>query len=153
MRNIKNYEGFYAITKDGKVWSHYNNKFLQTPPTKSGYFRLTLCSDKKRMNKFVHRLVAEAYISNPDNKPYINHIDSDKTNNIVDNLEWCTYEENMTHSREFGVNTSKRLSIDEASEICEAYDTGLFLQRELAGCFNVCRHTIWSIVNGTWKHA
>lgn len=63
----------------------------------SGYIRVVLIKDKKRLDKFVHRLVAEAFLPNPNNKPYIDHIDGSRDNNNVNNLRWCTTKENANN--------------------------------------------------------
>lgn len=63
-----------------------------------GYLYVILCDDSSKKKKFfVHRLVCQAFHENPNNKPCVNHIDENKTNNIASNLEWCTYEENLNH--------------------------------------------------------
>lgn len=96
MTDIKGYEGLYAITEDGQVWSYKANKFKK-PQNINGYLSVVLYKDKHLKNYSIHRLVAETFIPNPDGKPEVNHIDEDKTNNCVDNLEWCTKSENCKH--------------------------------------------------------
>lgn len=97
MKDIKNYEGLYAITSCGKVWSYRRKKFLAPRDDKDGYQRVNLCKDGQQKTFFIHRLVAEAYIPNPDNKPQINHKDEVKTNNYLNNLEWATSKENVNY--------------------------------------------------------
>ena len=65
--------------------------------TTYGYLVVKLCKNNIRSNKKIHRLVAQAFIPNPENKPQVNHIDEDKTNNMVSNLEWMTAKENTNH--------------------------------------------------------
>lgn len=83
MRDIKDYEGLYGITSCGRVWSYRSKKFLKPANDGSGYLKVALCKDKKRKWYYIHRLVAEAYIPNPENKLYINHIDENKANNSL----------------------------------------------------------------------
>lgn len=91
MKDIKGFEGLYAITSCGKVWSHRSQKFLKAANDGRGYLYVCLKKNGKQKAIKVHRLVAEAYLPNPDNLPCVNHKDEDKTNNCVNNLEWCTY--------------------------------------------------------------
>ena len=98
MLDIKGYEGKYAITKDGQVWSHKREKFLKPETTNCGYLRVGLSKDGALKHYSLHRLVAEAYLPNPNNLPQVNHKDHDRTNNNVENLEWCTQEYNNAYS-------------------------------------------------------
>lgn len=110
MKDIKNYEGLYAITSCGKVWSYRNQRFLKPETTERGYLRVALCRDGTTKHYKIHRLVAEAYIPNPEGKPQVNHIDEVKTNNYVNNLEWATAKENNNHgtrSERSGKNRQK----------------------------------------------
>ena len=95
MKDIKGYEGIYAVTEDGQVWSYIKNKFLR--PTGKTYKGVCLCKDGKHTTYYVHRLVAEAYLPNPNNLPQVNHKDENPTNNHVNNLEWCDRFYNMNY--------------------------------------------------------
>ena len=95
MIDVKGFEGRYAVTADGKVWSYQQKKYLKPANNGHGYMYVNLSdASGKRYMKRVHRLVAEAYVANPDNKPVVNHIDLDRSNNDASNLEWVTYKEN-----------------------------------------------------------
>ena len=96
MKDIKGYEGLYAITEDGEVWSYRSNKYLKQQPARN-YLSIELHKDNNRKNYFIHRLVAETYIPNPHNLPEVNHIDENKYNNCVDNLEWVSHKDNMNY--------------------------------------------------------
>lgn len=97
MKDIKGYEGIYAITSCGRVWSYKRGKFLKPRPDKDGYLRVNLCLNYKQKTVFIHRLVAEAYLPNPDNLPEVNHKDEIKTHNWINNLEWCTRLYNINY--------------------------------------------------------
>ena len=95
--DIKNFED-YQITDDGRVWSKKRNKWLKPIHyKKTGYFHVNLCKDGVHYTKRIHRLVAETFIPNPDNKPCIDHINTVKTDNRVENLRWCTHKENTNN--------------------------------------------------------
>ena len=103
---IRGYEGLYDISETGVVYSHGNKSNhketieLKYSYDKDGYKRVTLQNNKKRKYFRVCRLVAEAFIPNVDNKPFVNHKDKDKTNDSVENLEWTTEYENWKHSED-----------------------------------------------------
>lgn len=120
-KDIKDFEGLYQVSNLGRIKrlpkKVYNNglknknkyfiskEIILKPSTISkGYKGVILTKDKKRYPKKVHRLVAQEFIPNPENKPQINHIDCNKTNNSVENLEWCTNSENQIHAYKHGLN-------------------------------------------------
>ena len=86
-----------TIYKDGRV-AHFSNNILKQSPNKKGYMRVYLSKNSKKYTKTVHRIVAETFILNPENKRTVNHKDCNKLNNSVDNLEWATNLENMQHA-------------------------------------------------------
>ena len=93
----------YTITEHGDVYGKTDN-LLKTDITHDGYYRVTLYKNNKPTHCPIHRLVAESFIPNPGNKPTVNHIDGDKSNNSVQNLEWCTHSENSKHAFDHGLN-------------------------------------------------
>lgn len=97
MKDIKGYEGLYAITSCGKVWSYVNKKFLKSCDDGKGYQLVSLCKDGTQKNARIHRLVAEAYLPNPENLPEVDHIipvlKGGKNN--VQNLQWILKRDNI----------------------------------------------------------
>lgn len=105
--NIRGY-GYYSVSDDGRVYSLvYKRKVELKQSEHKGYRRVALSSRNKRKIYPVHRLVADAFVPNPHNKPFVNHIDGNRRNNHYTNLEWCTREENQKHSREVLGNTGR----------------------------------------------
>lgn len=98
MRDIPGFEGRYAVTSCGKVYSYRQKKFMKQCGEENNYQIVTLC-DGKGNNKsyYVHRLVALAYLPNPNNYPEVNHKNEKKDKNNVQNLEWCTKEYNLMY--------------------------------------------------------
>lgn len=98
MRDIPGFEGEYAATSCGKIWSHKSQRFL-SPYMSQGYLKVDLMKGGKRYKRKVARLVAMTYIPNPDNKPEVDHINrEEKLNNCVNNLRWVTSAENKKNS-------------------------------------------------------
>lgn len=97
MRQIKNYPDYLA-TLDGKVFSLKSMKFIKPLLINSGYFLIRLRNDFKEKSLLLHRVIADTYIENIDNKEQVNHIDGNKLNNCVLNLQWNTPSENMRHA-------------------------------------------------------
>lgn len=102
-KDIPEYEKLYQVSNLGRVKSFCKNKqegnILSFSINPKGYYQIILTKSKKPKNWLVHRLVAIAFIPNPNNLPQVNHIDGNKQNNCVNNLEWITNEDNMKHAR------------------------------------------------------
>lgn len=103
-KSVKGYEGLYEVSNFGRVFSHYGKgKILSDCKSSSGYKLVQLVKDGIKKDFNVHRLVANAFIENPFCKEYVNHIDGNKANNSVDNLEWVTSRENIQHAIRTGL--------------------------------------------------
>lgn len=142
----------YEITRDGKVINKHTGHTLAPQPNGKGYLRVSI--GKKLM--FIHRLVAEKYIPNPENKPQVNHKDGNKLNNCVDNLEWVTNQENRNHAVDNDLQVTgekcswSKLTEDNVREIRAnpGYENEYWARK-----FGVSRSTISDVVNyRTWKH-
>ena len=92
------YADIYEVSNLGRVRSKVTGLISKGYPNYKGYLRAYIYLNGMVKKEFVHRLVALAFLPNPNNLPQVNHIDFDKTNNCVDNLEWCTGEQNVQHS-------------------------------------------------------
>lgn len=99
---IENYEQ-YSISNLGNVYSSKRNRILKPTNTTKGYVQVHLSKNGNVVNAPIHRLVAKAFIANPFNKLQVNHIDGNKHNNRVENLEWCTNSENQKHAIKLGL--------------------------------------------------
>lgn len=111
-KDIKGYEGLYQVSNWGRVKSlkYGKERILKPQKDRGGYLRIGLYKDRKFKLTKIHRLVAEAFLENPDNLPEVNHRDENKKNNRVENLEWCThlYNQNYgTRNNRIGKTLSK----------------------------------------------
>lgn len=97
-KDIEGYDGAYQISNFGRVYSNKRNKVLKPSKGEKGYLTVWLSNKGKGNHIKIHRLVAAAFIPNPDNLPQINHKDEDKTNNHVGNLEYCDNRYNTIYS-------------------------------------------------------
>lgn len=104
---VNGYESLYSISDDGRIFGKKSGKELVPYLSKQGYLRVKLYKDSKPKMFMVHRLVADAFIPNPEKKSQVNHIDGIKTNNNVKNLEWVTQRENQIHAHKNGLNSTK----------------------------------------------
>lgn len=174
-KDIEGYEGYYQISNKGRVkslrrkmWNgqkiYYRKEIIMKNKVKDNrYLYVGLIRHKKTRNKYIHRLVCEAFIPNPKNKATVNHRDGDVTNNYVDNLEWATQSENNKHaydklgkkpSPKIGVkNHNAKLNPKKVKQIRILYETGSFNISEISRYYNVTRPVIQSILKGkTWTH-
>ena len=114
MRDIPEYEGLYAITSCGRVFSYRKQRFLKPGDNGHGYKFIYLYKDGKKSRYYIHRLVSEVYLPNPDNLPQVNHLDEDKANNALPNLEWCDAAYNINYSQ------AKKVQCIETQEIFDS---------------------------------
>lgn len=141
----------YIITDKGEVINKKSGRKVKPQPNGKGYLRVSI-SGKLR---FVHRLVAEKYVPNPENKPQVNHKDGNKLNNSADNLEWVTNMENRQHA----VNNLLHLTGEKCpwskltrKDVDFIRNNKTLTQKQLAEKYNVSVFTIRSVKQGkTWK--
>lgn len=130
---IKGTDGMYAVSRLGEIWSNWTHKKLAPILTKRGYLTVTIKFSDGLKIKRVHRLVAEAFIPNPENKPDINHINGIKTDNRDVNLEWCTCSENQYHAFKLGLrepSPNMKGKFNENNPLSKP-----IIQRDLSGNF------------------
>lgn len=107
-RDIEGYEGLYQVSNEGRVKGLVSGKYRKFMVSWDGHLRVTLSKNSKKKPKLVHRLVAEAFIPNPNGLPQVNHMDENPKNNKVENLEWCTAEYNANYG-----TRNERISITQ----------------------------------------
>ncbi len=127
MKEIEDFEGYFA-DEEGNIWgnrkcmTNLNRELRQLKPALSekGYPYVVLCINGKRYTKRVHRLVALAFIPNPENKATVNHINGIKTDNRPCNLEWATIQENTQHAFDTGLKVALKGEKQGNSKLTEA---------------------------------
>lgn len=169
--DVKGYEGLYKVSNKGNVKSLYREvlksngktqiiieKILKPQDSGHGYNRVNLYKNKKPKMITVHSIVLEAFTNKRENGKVINHIDGDKKNNNLNNLEWCTSKENTIHGFKTGLiekgekHSRAKLKEKEVLEIKRIYFKGKCSQRELAKKFGVSQNAIYCIINGkSWS--
>lgn len=146
MKDIKGYEGLYAITSCGRVWSYRRKKFL-SPGSTNGYLTVVLSNNGNRETFLVHRLVALAYIPNIENKPEVNHKDEIRNHNWINNLEWVTTEENLNYG-----TRKEKVAIKRGKPVyCEELDQVFYGIREAARALNLRHQCIYYCCHGKQK--
>lgn len=164
MEKIKPIKGFpeYTVSECGLIESLKKNreKYLKPQKYKNGYLFVSLCKDGKVFQFLVHRIVANNFIPNIENKPQVNHKDGNKQNNHVDNLEWCTARQNTVHAvinklriALKGEETKiSKLKTENINEIFSLIHSGIS-QKEIAKIYNVSPSLISKIfTKKIWKH-
>lgn len=135
-KDIKEYEGLYQVSNLGRVksfigWTgkkyYYREKILKPQPNSNGYLRVVLKKNDNSKTYFVHRLVAETFIPNPNNYSVVNHKDENIKNNCADNLEWCTFKYNINYGtlreRQAKKCGKKILQIDKNGNLVKCWDS------------------------------
>lgn len=158
--DIKEYEGLYQVSNLGRVKSLLFNKekILKPALNERGYLHIILNKDKTHKTFRVHRLVANAFIPNPQNKPQVNHIDGNKHNNEVNNLEWCSSKENIEHAylNKLSKNKKTILQYDMNDIFIKEWDGLREAARSLniskSSIYNCCRHKMKSAGGFIWKY-
>lgn len=152
----------YMIDEAGQIWSPYRGgRYLHPSPTKKGYERIVLQTSEGRKTFQVHRLVLETFnpIDNPE-EMQVNHIDGNKQNNSLDNLEWVTGSENMVHALDTGLQIPKKgeeianhkLTEEEVLEICELLINSNLSLAKIGEKYGVSKHCIFDIKRKrSWK--
>ena len=158
-RDIEGYEDWYKVSNLGRVKSINNRKILKTNFNKDGYERVSITKDHTTQTFLIHRLVAKAFISNPNNFPQVNHIDGNKNNNKVSNLEWCTASYNVKHAFVHKLRKNKKGIENKLSKpICQYDIKGNFIKlyggiREAERITGIKNQSIIKNLKGIYKTA
>lgn len=154
-KDVVGFENYFKVSSLGKVLSKRTNKILKTHVNKSGYEMLSTKIGGRQGKCYclrVHRLVADAFLKNPEEFPEVNHKDGIKINNVPENLEWCDRSINITHAYENRLRVNKRgfehgqstLSKEDVEYI---EDNPNLSNRKLAKIIGVSHNTIWKVRN------
>lgn len=154
-KDIEEYEGIYQVSNLGRVKRVDTDSILKGFKITKGYVGVRLSKNGIVSNKRIHRLVAQAFIPNPESKPQVNHIDEDKTNNMISNLEWSTSKENINHgtrNERAGKTMSKSKSIPIiAINIKTGESTEFYGSNECARQVGLSQGNITSVLKGRYK--
>jgi len=149
----------YEITKCGTIRNKINKKIKSQYVGSTGYYMVSFSYNNKSKPQRVHRLLAKTFIENPMERKFINHIDGNKLNNDLTNLEWCTHSHNMKHAFETGLvnntgtrNGMSKLNDKKVMQIKKMLKDGIS-QSKIGEIFNVSRSAILKIhLEKTWNH-
>lgn len=156
---VNGFENKYAISNFGRIKNIRTNHILKMTNKYGDYFRIILYDETHKKSCYIHRLVAEHFLKNPNNYPCINHKDLDKQNNRVDNLEWCTYSYNTKDAISKGANTmagfnkynknkfynkyGKLFQLDKNRNVINVYET----LEEAYNKTGICKRNILQVIN------
>lgn len=173
-KDIPGYEGFYQASNLGNIRSidrvvpHGKNGFVKAKSKQlkaalyQGYYKVALCTNRKLKSFYVHKLVAITFIGPKIDGKEINHIDGNKINNSVLNLEWCSRSENVQHAFDTGLakarkgssNGNSKLKEDQILEIRNLWTSGNYMQKDIAKIFGVSTAHVKDIIHkrrGVWS--
>ncbi len=148
----------YAVTSTGEVWSNKSYKWLKLVEDETGYMRVNVTDDTGHKTYFrVHRLVALAFLPNFDNHPEVNHLDGNKKNNDVSNLEWSTRESNIEHARKNRLCPGRLLE-EDIIQICKLFEQGYssttvrqITNLSIISIYNIARKKSYSEISDKYK--
>lgn len=156
-RDIPQYEN-YQISNHGRIYSKHKNELKALEINKKGYETIRPYKNNIRKTFRIHRLVAELFIPNPQNKPQVNHKDGNKLNNHIDNLEWVTYRENVDHAVKNNLlcrgedSPHSKMTEKKVREMRKLYSQG-FGSTTLAKMFDINEKNAYNIIKRkAWKH-
>ena len=169
-KEIDGFDGKYLISNEGEVFSNRTHKLLKVMVQNHGYLAVWLYGDEKRANGrkgkayAIHRLVANAFVPNPEGKPEVNHINEIKTDNRAENLEWLTHIENCNYGTAIARRTQKAINGKQSKPVHQYTKTGEYIQtfpsvheaaRQYGRIGNICQviaGTKASAYGYIWRH-
>lgn len=153
----------YLLSTSGRVLSYKRGDWRELHPYKgaNGYLYVNLRCNMTTIRYYIHRLVAETFISNPYDKPAVNHIDGNKLNNDISNLEWCTYKENSKHAYKYGLSRmpdteiylKKHRTPIRASRLSDGYYCDFNSQADASDELGISRPHINKVLKGECRQA
>lgn len=171
-KDIEGYEGMYQVSNTGKVKSlkrvtkfkgkdytrTEQEKLLTLAKHHKGYFKAQLRKNDKLKAFFIHRLVAQAFIPNPESKATVNHKDGDKSNNTVENLEWMSNQENMAHAYATGLRNNDAIHLKQLKPVAQYSKSGELITtygsvKEAVEKTGLRQGGISSCCRGNYKHS
>ena len=157
---VKNYEGIYEISGDGKIYSIKRQRVLEERIHRQGYRTAMLCLNGEMKSYYIHRLIAESFLEKQVGKDCVNHKDGNKSNNSVYNLEWVNRSENTLHKYATGLDSNKgerhpqtKLKNEDVLNIRYLYHSGNLVMSKIAKMYKISENGVSKIINRkNWKH-